>query len=568
MDTTENTNENGLKRKVQLEDLVSADKKLTDITLNPETMKNFFHLTGGSLLYCISAVLVAYGIVNVMGPILSGQEAMKDILPCILTLQVYEMALLGVLILIVSKKVVDDAISISVLIALFLVGTSMALGSVADRDTSTALWIGLIGIGLGLGKLYLMRHFAGIRFRVLSFVGLGVLIACNYLGPVLMARSISADPSGESARKGLWLFVWLIMLIGAGFVLVEAIKGRPHRQTDKKDRAAFLHTPIMVYVFTLILIAASGVHQYATAFTFALERVVGDFVPAVAVATLLMLEILRHSGKRFGVTEVVISCVPLATMMLAIYDKSVLASGQFGLGLMCYPPVILALCGLAIVGLALHRRCYPFLAVAFFYGLGVILTAGFSPENPHDLNIHACFETLVVSLLVFGAIRRNQYLCTAGIIVLCFDLAMLDAFSKFTASCHLTEVGGLAGVCGFGLVALYIAFGRRLHRALQIFGILCLAGFVFDYLPDDIHWRYLVILPSTVLLTAVLWFRTKDILAILILWVPSFTRLYILARNIAYWRFVILGFLMLGAGAVISLLKRPTRNRANQENES
>lgn len=563
MDIPETTKENGCEPELEPREPKPTKPISSGDILDLNTWKGFFNLTGGSLLYCLSAVFVAYGIVKVMGPILSDSDSLLSALPCIFTLHIYELALLGVLILIVSKKVVDDAISVVILMSLFLVGTSIAQGAVADRDITISFFVGLFGITVAFGKFYAMRRFARIPFGALSVWGLGVLMVCNCLGPILMARSISVDPSQEFARRGLWMFLWVTILIAAGIVLIEAMRGK-YQQAEQNDRA-FLQSPVMAYVFALILLIASGVHQYSMAFTFALERVLGDFVPLITLATLLLLEILRRSGKRFGFTEIVISCVPLATMLLAINEKSVLASGQLGFGLMCYPPVTLASSGLAIAALALYHRWYPLLAVVFAYGLGVILTAGFSPQHPYDLNIHACVGTLVVALLVYGTIIRNQYICLAGIIILCFGLSLWDGFSKFATSYHLTEVGGLAGVCGLGSVAFYLLFGHRLHKAIRIVGTLCLAGFVFDYLPDYTHWRYLIVLLGTGLLVTGLWFRTRDILVISILWVPSFIRLYIVAKHIAYWRLVILGFLLLAAGTVASLLKRPTRNRICQE---
>ncbi len=168
-----------------------------------ERYKRFFALSGGSFFYCLSAVFIAYGIVSLMGPILSKGEAFRESLPCIFTLHAYELALLGVLILIVSRKVVDDAISVLVIIALFLVGTSIALGSVADTGISESVWLGLAGVAIAFGKFYVMRRFAGIVFRVLSVLGLGLVIACNYLGPVFLARSIALEPSDTSARREL-----------------------------------------------------------------------------------------------------------------------------------------------------------------------------------------------------------------------------------------------------------------------------------------------------------------------------------------------------------------------------
>jgi hypothetical protein len=527
--------------------------------------KRFSQLTGGSILYCLSAVLIIYGVVKLMGPVLSSEGVLKDALSCILTLHVYELALLGVLVLIVSRKVVDDAISIVILMALFLVGTSMALGSVTDKGLAACLYIGLVSIILAFGKFHVVRRYVLIPFRTLSLVGLGGLIAINYLGPILMARSVALDPAQEPARRNLWLFLWLSMLIAAGCVLIEALREKNPHQKQGNNQTAFLQTSTMVYVFALIVVAASGVHQYAMAFEFALERVLGDFVPVITVASFLLLEISRRWSKRLGITEIVISCVPLATMLLAIGEKSVLASGEFGPGLLFYPPVWFGLTALAIAGLGWYHRWKPFGIVAFAYFLGVILTAGFSPEQPHDLNFYACVGTLVVAVILYGLFIRNPYVCLAGIIILCSGLSFLDSFSKFAASYQVTEVGGLAGVFGLGTAILYLLFGIRLHKAIRIISAVCLAGFIFDYLQDYTHLRYLIILVGTGLLAAGLWYRTRDILVMSILLVPSLVRLYILAKRLAYWRFVILSFLLLGAGTFVSLLKRPKNDKVSQD---
>jgi len=531
-------------------------------------IKSFLELTGGSVLYCLSAVFVAYGIVKVLGPILAESSGLKGALPCIGTLHAYELALLSVLILIVSSKVVDDAISITILIALFLVATCIAQGSVSEKDFSASLYMGLGGIALAFGKFYAMRRLARIPFRALSAAGLGILVTYNYIGPILMARSISVNPTEEAARRDFWLFLCLAMLIGAAFVIIEAMREQARERTDEKGRIPLLQSQAMVYIFSLLVIAASGVHQYCMAYSFALERVLGDYIAVITMCTLLLLEIIRCFGKRFGVVEAVISCVPLAITMLAIQQKSVLASGQLGPGLLCYPPVVLALTGLAIGGLAVYHRCHPMLGIVFIYGLGVILTAGFSPENPHDLNTHVCVGTLVAALLVYGMIIRNQFLCLAGIIILCLGLIQLEAFSAFTENCALTEAGGLAGVFGLGTTALILFFGKQLHKAVKIIGMLCLAGLVFDYLPESFDIRYLVVLFGTGLLMVGLWLRIKDIPAILILCAPYIARLYMAAKHIAHWRFVILGFLLLGAGTVVSLFKRPKVGQARGEDKA
>ena len=89
--------------------------------------------------------------------------------------------------------------------------------------------------------------------------------------------------------------------------------------------------------------------------------------------------------------------------------------------------------------------------------------------------------------------------------------------------------------------------------------MLCLAGFFFDYLPQYADLKYATVSVVTIFLMAGFWFRTKEILIASVLWLPTGLRLYMLAKQIAQWRYVIIGFFLLVAGTVVSLYKRPAR---------
>ena len=213
MDAKTPANNNSEEAEVKSQSVAEILQTLNQNPIN-FLIKSFLELTGGSVLYCLSAVFVAYGIVKVLGPILAESGGLKEALPCIGTLHVYELALLGALVLIVSRKVVDDAISITILIALYLVATCIAQGSVSETEFSISFYMGLGGITLAFGKFYVMRRFTRIPFRALSIAGLGILVAYNYIGPVLMARSVSVNPTEEAARRDLWLYLCLVMLAG------------------------------------------------------------------------------------------------------------------------------------------------------------------------------------------------------------------------------------------------------------------------------------------------------------------------------------------------------------------
>jgi hypothetical protein len=531
--------------------------------LNIETIKRFFQVTGGSSLYCLSAVLIARGIVKLLKPVLVGSESLRDALPCLLTLHGYELALLLVLLLIVFKKVVDDAISLTILIGLFLIGTSVALGSVADRGIQTAMLFGVIGIVISFVKIFALRKFARIPFTVITTFALTGIIAYNYLGPALMARFISRAPSDAPALRDLWFLLYSLMLIGFLAIWINTIR----QSVSQDSKTPFLQSQAMACLFSLIILFGSGVHQYMMAYAFTLERVVLDYVPAVTVGCLLLIELIRLSGKQNMIVDVIIACVPGVLTLYAIYNQSVLSSGQWALGLLCYPPIMLAGIGVAVAGLAYYRRLRLMWGVVFAYGLGVILTAGFSPQYPHDLNILTCAAVLVASLLIVGLIIRNPYVCWSAVIVLSLGLPAIDRFSEVTKNWQLTEPGTIAGVFGFGTLILYLIFKKRMLPIIRFFGALLLAIFIFDFLPASVHIRYLIVIVFLGVLATALWIRTKDICAILILLAPVLIRVYVLAKALAHWRYIILGFVALITGAYVSLFKRTIKVSTDSEKE-
>jgi hypothetical protein len=288
--------------------------------ISRKTIKQFFRLTGGSPLFCLSAVFVAYGIVKMLGPILAESAGLRQAMPCLLTLHVYEAAMLAALLLIVFRKVVDDELSLAVLIGLFLVSTSIALGAVGDKGAGT-LWMGLAGIAVTGVKLGLLRRYAKIPFGTLTLVGLMVLLAANYMGPLYLSRALDVRPGDTSGHRTLWFWVYLIFLLGGAAAVIEAVRGRMDSDERKSHHTPFLRKTAMTYLFVLVVLAASGIHLYTMAYSFALPRAMGDFVPLVAVGCLLLMEVLRHAGKRFGIADTFLACVPLVSMLWALYEK-------------------------------------------------------------------------------------------------------------------------------------------------------------------------------------------------------------------------------------------------------
>ncbi len=527
-----------------------------------EMLRDFFTLTGGSIFYCISAVLVAYGVVKLLGPVLSDTETIMAAMPCIGTLAVYELALLGVLALIISRKVVDDAISVTLIVALYMVATSMATGSVAERDIRFAVYPALFGTILGAGKFYVLRRWIRIPFGNLSMVGLSGLIAINYFGPILMAHSIQTDTANELGRRGIWFLVWTAMLLASGLVWYERLPDQS--ETAKGKSVALLQSPMMVCILALVLLAASGVHQYASAYMFAIAKPIGDFLGAIGLGTLLLLEILRLSKLPFGPIQIGVSCLPLIAMGYAIHQKQIAANGSMGLDILVWPPVFFPLIGIGYLIVANRTGWRNLHFVVYGCALGTVLTAGYSPLRPWDLNTTAFGVTLVLSLMAYGIVTWKPPICFLAVAILTLGLSQISSFTMGVVAWQLTPYGALAGVIGLGCTALYLIFLKQFHVAGRILGFVGVSAFLYDFLPSSWNSRYVLVLAIAVMIAAIVWLRTRDRLVFLFLSLPFGARMYILAKQIAEWRFVILGFLVLAAGAVLSIQKSKQKSRIEE----
>lgn len=531
----------------------------TRVKTDWEVLWDFLNFTGGSIFYCISAVLVAYGVVKLLGPVLSDTETIMAAMPCIGTLAVYELALLGVLALIVSRKVVDDAISVTLILAIYMVATSVAMGSVAERDLRFAVYPAAIGTILGVGKFYVLRRFIAIPFGVLSMLGLSGLVAVNYFGPILMAHSIQTDAANELGRRGVWFLVWVGILLTAGLVWYERLRDRPETTGDKSS--ALLQSPMMVCILAILLLAASGVHQYASAYMFAIAKPMGDFLGAIGLGALLLLNILRLSKLPFGTAHILVSCMPLVALGYAIHEKAVAATGSMGLDIVVWPPVFCALMGIGYLVTARQNGWRNLNFIAYACALGAVLTAGYSPLHPWDLNTAAFGVTLFVSLMAYGIIAWKPSICFLAVAILTLGLSQLPSFMKGVVAWQLTPYGALAGVIGLGCAALYLIFLSQFHVAARIIGFVGLAGFLYDFLPSSLSSRYALVLAIAVMIAVIVWLRTRDRLVFLFLSLPFGVRIYILAKQIAEWRFVALGFLVLAAGVVMSIRKSKRKSR-------
>jgi len=517
-----------------------------------EAWRGFFSLTGGSILYCLSALSIIYGIAKILGPLLARTDVLRDAYPCLAALNVYEIALLGVLVfIVVREKVTDDALSLVVLVALFLVGSGLTLSTVANSGWRVSFIIGAFCFLLGVGKLHVLKRYVGLALGWGSFGGLAVVLAWNSSAGSLLAMCAAQG----SVDRGHWLLSWLFLISGGAIVFLAAEPSREKPGTGAGAPTPFLLCPAAPLMFAAILIVAGAVHQYVLAYVFEVRSDAGDYLPLVSVASLVAVRLSLSVRSRAALLEAGLAGAPLAACGYAVLSKSVLAAPSFGVEAIWHPPVLLGLTGAAVLWVWVRTRSPYLLGICGAYLLGVILTFGFSPGNASELNWHASGAILVSGLLLVGLVRRSIALCLLAVIVSTVGLAGTGGFLRLADAWGLTHPGAVVGIAGIGILSVALVFGRRMPPVLVAIGALGVMVSVFDVLPAEPAAGDLVALAGVLVLCAAIWIRAHQWPPLAILLVPVAHRLWVLFTRLTAWRYVVLSFALLFAGAWLSVLK-------------
>ena len=516
----------------------------------PHPVKHFLSLTGGSILYCLSAASIIYGIGQIIGPTLAKSILLTRTLPCLLAINLYELALLAVLVVIVRfRNVTDDAVSLLVLIGLFIITSGLVLGTLTPGNPEACFYIGLACIGLAMGKLYTLRRLIRFPVGTLSLIGFGFIFVWNFLAAPLMGKPLVSGDWPDDMRRGHWMLWWLVLLGGAALIWLDALVAKPQHRWQN---VPFIRRQSMVWVFALVLLAAAAIYQRATTFMYVIDFAWGDFLPLLTIFVLLLIELFRSLGIRRQVFQVAVSVVPLIATLYAILQRQIMAWPIIGIDLLWSPQVLLSLTGLTMLALAVYHRWATFYYTALAYALGAILTFGYTPDRPFDLNWELLAASMITILFIVGLSKQNFTLCFGAVILLSGGLGVTDGLARFARAYDLTIPGAIFGIAGIGTLATCLLFGPKAPRAIVAIGAVCLMLYCWDYLPVTLATRDAIVLVGAVLISMVLWFRTGAVFVLPILMVPLVPKIYLFARSMSSWGFVVLSFVLLFLGGVVS----------------
>lgn len=519
-------------------------------------LRAFLSVNAGTVLYALSALSILYGIARVFGALLANDYGLREALPCIWALNGYELALLGVLVLVVVRcRVFDEAVSLSVLVALFLVVSAVVLGIFANRGPELAMWAGATALVLACGKVYALHRWIRIPFGRGLTAGLLILLAWNFLAAPFLARHFAGEVAMDSHERLPWLWTWPGLLAGSAAVLAGLAFARTDPGTPSEDTVPFIRRTQMTIVLTLIVLVGGAVNSYVLAYMWDMTCVAGDFMPLATIILFVGLELIRRMRRPEPGVEAILYGLPLLTWGHLLLMGHVEAGPGWGPGLLLYPPVALGLTAVFLVVASRHRRQPELLYTASAYGVATLLTAGWVPGDLGTLNWRLVGLLVAVTALVAGCLRRNAYLCWVSVICLTVGVGLLGPVQSFCGEQGLPLAAVVLVAYGLGTLAVYLVFVPGLASWIPQTATGFLLVGTGALMLDAALWGTMLAASLAMVLAVAVYFRRRDWIVVALLVVTAVFGAHLATARLVHWRYIALGFILLAAGAAASLRK-------------
>ncbi|MEM0967235.1 MAG: hypothetical protein AAGJ81_13905 [Verrucomicrobiota bacterium] len=519
---------------------------------------HFLRVSGGTVFYCLSALSVIYGILMILGPQLLQSTDPLSAFFSVGALNLYELAVLGTLLFIVTAyRVMDDAITLVVLIPPFLVGSAIALVTIAYNGPNVALAIGILGALVGIGKIESLRRWVGIPMNGLSYGCLVLVILWNFLIGVILIKLSLRDFAPDFETRGWWFTNVLFVTICG--LIVYGQMGRKVGFTHRED-VPFLQRSPMFHLVCLLLFVGLGVHLYAVGYIFHVPTSPGDFFLIGTLCVLMLVEVLDQSNSRFTDIGAVITGIPLLAVLVGAIDGYFSSPLTLSVEVLGHPLSTLFLGAAGAIWFGIRRRRPSSIWISSAYLICAVLIAGYVPNSPESLNWEAFVATLVFFLFGAGIFLNKYPLSLLAVIIGSIRLAEFCQQRDFFQTLGISFEAGLAWILGLGFSAVSLCFRKDNLFPLSVIsaGILGAAGFFSlesSLRPSD--WFVVAIL---LLSATAFWWRFRRLSPVVILCLPILERLWRTSESVGNWWFVILGFCLLAAGGWMSSMKgRRTR---------
>ncbi len=433
-----------------------------------------------SMVFLLSAACLLGGAWTVFSALGIDPDQVRERLGMIGTVHLYELALVGVALLLCRfQRANPDAIGPVILGACFVVGSAVTLDLVSiDRPWWTLL-VGGIGLLAAVGKAKVLRHIGGGASALLLLTVLSLLVAWNLLWPAAMGLYLHYSTSGL-ASAGWWMPGWIVVLVATALLVVGIVRDD---SVGIERLRPFLRRATLRWVLGMAIAGCSALHLLVLGYVHSLDVTLGEILPVIALLCLGAADLRqRAAGRAPGIDEVVL-VVPLILALVAMVtqDHGVM-SNPHAEGAVFTPALVMAGYAAALWSLGRHRAQTGWCWIAGGAAAVCVLLWG-APVKP--LDYHWGMTALVITLaLTVRAWRRNEpeaftkFLLAAVTILVIHPQAIL-----WQVDHGISPIGSLLAVSGVVVLSVALTWHAgarpavvRLALWLLTAGMLTLCG--------------------------------------------------------------------------------------------
>lgn len=249
------------------------------------TMSGLRHLVrwSSNLLYLASAACILAGLGQVLGPIYENPDVATEKFLCVGAINLYELALLGVLLLVLLwHRIVEDAVALTLLFACFLVGSAITIDVIAPGYGLAAAGLAVGGMVLAAAKLMLVCDRVTGWFSRTQWVAIAGLLALDFAGPAIMGMAQESHASNRQLQY-IWFGGMCIAVAAMGVLIQAASHERAGSLCGWWQRADVVRSPLMRWaVLILVAIGTTG-QAFALGWAFYLDMHLAHMLPLIVL---------------------------------------------------------------------------------------------------------------------------------------------------------------------------------------------------------------------------------------------------------------------------------------------
>ena len=532
--------------------VVKEEKMETD-----KFYRKFFNMSG-SIFYCLSALSIILGLSQVVTPIFKESNLLKEKIFCIGALNLYEILLICILlVLVLWKKVKDDAVSLVIIMGLFFAVSGILIGTIANTHLYIALGIGVISIILAGAKIFTIRKFVSVYLGALLLLGIVLILIWNYLISYAMAYVLDTD---ESLVSMMWRFGWLLMFAGVFFMLLQGIFPA---EGNKNNISAFINSPGMGWIFSLEILITSLVHQYVIAYIFDLPVLYGDYLPVILLMFFMLMEFLRLKIKA-KIIDSIIVFTPLMFIIAGIFSNTLPKDTGFYM-LLWSVGGLLALCAGVLILLGLLQNDKRFFIYTIPYFMGILVVGVSSSPDPLYGYIQWKFALLLLgsAMGVVGILFRKPALLLLCVILGANCLVRIPEVLNFLLLYSLPGKSVIFLIMGAGILIIYNYFKNEIPLFFGFLGAVLFAIGAQGIAGELVDFRMLFSSAFIIVVSVLILRKLHNRFLACITGLPLLWFIYLNLQVLHGWHYIILSFLLLIGGGLLSLRKVEKRKYDN-----